>query len=156
MKKVNSILRWSFKPFQGLWLFSECKFVPLERERYFRSNHQGCSKNRSSKSLKRTVKELIFLSWRLGIYSFKKKNEVIHRCTWKILDLQSTGSFTVTFKLELLLSIFRGTKITVEGINYKFWEDDAFEAFGKINYAFSLSTHHKARKTQLWVCRFII
>ena len=36
------------------------------------------------------------------------------------------------FKLKVLASIFCDTKITLQGINWKFWEDDVFEAFGKI------------------------
>ena len=34
-----------------------------------------------------------------------------------------------------------------QGINQKFWEDDAFEAFGKISQDKGLCTHHKERKT---------
>ena len=49
----------------------------------------------------------------LGIRSFIK-NEVIHRCSSRILVALSAGSFTAIFKLEVLLSIFCGTKITLE------------------------------------------
>ena len=99
------------KPFQGLWLFSGCKFSPLQRERYFRSNGQWCSKNLSSKSSKNTCEEVDFLwSFRRGIYSFTK-NELIHRCSPRILVAHSAGSFTEShFQVQVLLSIFCGTK----------------------------------------------
>ena len=48
----------NLKPFQSLWLFSECKFS--EGERYFGSNCQGCSKTLSSKSWKNTCEEVDF------------------------------------------------------------------------------------------------
>ena len=79
--------------FQGLCFFSECKFSPLQRKRYFCSNRQWCSKNLSSKSLKNTYEGVDFLlSFRLGIYSFIK-NEVIHMCSSRILVALSAGSF---------------------------------------------------------------
>ena len=82
------------KPFEGLWLFSDCKFSPLQSERYFRSNHQWCFKNLSSKFLKNTCEGVDFLlSFRLGIYSFTK-NEIIHRHSSRILVASSAGSFT--------------------------------------------------------------
>ena len=49
------------KPFRGLWLFAECRFSPLQGERYFRSNRQGCSKNLSLTSLKNTCEGVDFL-----------------------------------------------------------------------------------------------
>ena len=48
----------NLKPFQALWIFSQCKFC--QGERYFGSKHQGCSKNLSSKFLKNTCKEVDF------------------------------------------------------------------------------------------------
>ena len=66
----------------------------MQRERYFCSNHQWCSKNLSSKYLKNTCERVDFLlSSRLGIYSFTKK-EVIHRGSLRILVAPSAGSFT--------------------------------------------------------------
>ena len=50
------------------------------------------------------------------------------------------------FKLKVLASIFCDTKITLQGINWKFWKDDVFEAFGKIIQAEGLSTNRKERK----------
>ena len=48
------------KSFQGVRLFSECKFSPLQGEIYFRSNCEGCSKNLSSKPLENTCEALDF------------------------------------------------------------------------------------------------
>ena len=104
------------KPFQGLWLFSECNFSPLQGERCFCSNRRGCSKNFHQNLWKIPLK--IFLkNCRLGVYSFTK-NEVIHRCSTRILVPPSAGSFTDSHfqagSFEVLISIFCGTKITLE------------------------------------------
>ena len=49
------------KPFQGLFrVFLECKFSPLQGERYFRNNSQGYSKTVSSKSLEKTCEGVDF------------------------------------------------------------------------------------------------
>ena len=48
------------KPFQGLWVFLECKFSPLQGERYFCNNRQGYSKILSSKSLEKTCEGVDF------------------------------------------------------------------------------------------------
>ena len=51
----------------------------------------------SMKYLFRTpVKELVFLSYMLGIYSFTK-NEVIHRCSSKIFVAPSPGNFSDSY-----------------------------------------------------------
>ena len=72
------------KPFQSLWLFSECKFSLLQGERYFGYSRQEYSKNLSSKSLKNTCEGVdFFFNVRLGIYSFTK-NKVIRRCFLRI------------------------------------------------------------------------
>ena len=59
------------------------------------SNRRGCFKNLSSKSFIKNTCEGgdFFLSCRLGIYSFTK-NEIIHRCSSKILVAPFFGSFT--------------------------------------------------------------
>ena len=50
----------------------------------------------------------------LGIYSFTK-NEVIHRCSSRILIAPSAGSFTDShFQVGSFLTIFCGTKTTLE------------------------------------------
>ena len=67
------------KPFQGLWLFLEFKISYLQEEK--------------SKSLKNICEGVDFLSYRLGTYSFTK-NEVIHRCSSRILVTRSAGTFT--------------------------------------------------------------
>ena len=81
------------KPFQGLSLFSECKFSPLQGRTYFCSNRQWCSKNLSSKSLKSTCEGVDFSKFQKGIYS-STKNEVIQRCSSSILIAPSAGRFT--------------------------------------------------------------
>ena len=48
------------KPFQGIWLSSDCKFSPLQGERYFCSNHQRHFKNLSSEYLKNTCEGVDF------------------------------------------------------------------------------------------------
>ena len=66
--------------YQGLWFSSECKFEPLQGERHFSSNHQRCSKNLSSKSLKETCEGVDFTR-NLQFY----KKWVIHRCFLRVL-----------------------------------------------------------------------
>ena len=90
--------------FQGLWLFSGCKFSPLQGERYFGSNHQGCPKNLSSKSLKN---KLIVKSW---FFKLKSRNLQLYK-KWASsrvlqgfwLHLLLTALQRAIFKLEVLL-----------------------------------------------------
>ena len=90
--------------FQGLWLFSGCKFSPLQGERYFGSNHQGCPKNLSSKSLKN---KLIVKSW---FFKLKSRNLQLYK-KWAssrvlqgfCLHLLLTALQRAIFKLEVLL-----------------------------------------------------
>ena len=90
--------------FQGLWLFSGCKFSPLQGERYFGSNHQGCPKNLSSKSLKN---KLIVKSW---FFKLKSRNLQLYK-KWASsrvlqefwLQLLLTALQRAIFKLEVLL-----------------------------------------------------
>ena len=90
--------------FQGLWLFSGCKFSPLQGERYFGSNHQGCPKNLSSKSLKN---KLIVKSW---FFKLKSRNLQLYK-KWASsrvlqgfwLHILLTALQSAIFKLEVLL-----------------------------------------------------
>ena len=61
------------KPFQRIWLFSECEFSPLQGERYFCSDCQGYFKNLSSESLKSTCEGLDFLKLQASILQLHKK-----------------------------------------------------------------------------------
>ena len=117
---------------QGLWLLSESKFSPLQRERYFCSKRQWCSKNLSSKSLKNSCEGVDFLlSFRLRICSFTK-NEGIHRCPSRILVAYSAGSFTDShFQVWSFVKhlLWHQNKITLEWTIPPFL-DLPFEQFG--------------------------
>ena len=62
---------------------------------------------------KTPVKKLIFLSCRLGIYSFTKNRKFTGVLKGFWLHPPLTRLQTAIFKLEVLLSIFCGTKITL-------------------------------------------
>ena len=81
------------KPFQGRWLFQNVIFLLCREKDIFTPTAKGALKIFCQNLWETTVKELIFLSWRLGIYSFTK-NEVIHWCSSMILVAASAGSFT--------------------------------------------------------------
>ena len=49
---------------------------------------------------------------------------------------------------------YKFSGISRQGINQKFWENDVFDAFGKISQSEGLSMHHKTCKMQLGVCDF--
>ena len=59
------------------------------------------------------MKKLIFLSYRLGIYSFTKNRKFTGVLKGFWLHPPLTRLQTAIFKLEVLLSIFCGTKITL-------------------------------------------
>ena len=85
----------------------------------------------------------------VGIYCFTK-NEVIHRCFSRNLIAPSAGSFTVIFKLKVLLSIFCGTKITLEWTTHSFL-DQTHATFSNLFIAI-----HKILSSFSWVADVII
>ena len=71
------------------------------------------AKNFHQNLWKTPVKKLIFLSCRLGIYSFTKNRKFTGVLKGFWLHPPLTRLQTAIFKLEVLLSIFCGTKITL-------------------------------------------
>ena len=84
---------WWFKAFSRPLTFQNVIFLLCREKDIFTPTAKGALKIFCQNLWETTVKELIFLSWRLGIYSFKK-NEVIHWCSSVILVAASAGSFT--------------------------------------------------------------
>ena len=60
------------KPFQGLSLFSECKFSPLQGRTYFAATANGVLKIFHQNLWKAPVKELIFLNFRKEFTALQK------------------------------------------------------------------------------------
>ena len=121
MKNINSFLRWSFLPNKSLIiesLFTAFDF--FQSANFFREKDilaataKGVLKIFHQNLWKTPVKKLIFVSCRLGIYSFTK-NEVIHRYSSRILVAPSSDSFTDShFQVgSFVKHLFCGTKITL-------------------------------------------
>ena len=80
--------------FKAFDFFQSASFLLCREKDIFAATAKGVVKSFIDRDLwKTSVKELIFLGCRLGIYSFTK-NEVIRRCSSWILVAPSAGSFT--------------------------------------------------------------
>ena len=80
------------KAFSRLLTFFRVQmFSFAARERYSRSNRQGCAKNLLSKSLKNTCEGGFFRLQVRNLQLYKKK-KVNHRCSSRILVAPSAGS----------------------------------------------------------------
>ena len=79
------------KPFQSLWLFSECKFSSLQGERFSQQPRRMFWKS-FTKIFEKHLWRSWFWSCRLGFYIFIK-NKFIHRFLCRSLVALSAGSF---------------------------------------------------------------